>query len=74
MAASVARATLLVSILEDAQMARGPAPIGAVSEIESRVARLIQLDFAAGRTLNLDGWVLSLNEVRLCALAALNRA
>jgi hypothetical protein len=27
-------------------------------------------DFAAGRTIELDGWVMSLTEARLCAIAA----
>lgn len=29
-------------------------------------------DFAAGRIVNLDGWLLSATEVRICALAALS--
>lgn len=28
-------------------------------------------DFAAGRTVNVEGWILSLTEARLCAIAAL---
>lgn len=30
-------------------------------------------DFSAGRTVMIDGWVLSLTEARLCAIAALAR-
>lgn len=32
-----------------------------------------QADFAAGRTLILDGWVISVTEARQCALLVLNR-
>lgn len=31
-------------------------------------------DFAAGRTVNVDGWILSRTEARLCALVALDRS
>jgi acyl CoA:acetate/3-ketoacid CoA transferase alpha subunit len=31
-----------------------------------------QADFAEGRTVNIDGWILSRTEARLCALAALD--
>lgn len=31
-----------------------------------------QADFAEGRTVTVDGWILSLTEARLCALAALD--
>lgn len=38
---------------------------------QSAVLRLIQRDFAEGRTVLLDGWVLSVTEARQCALYSL---
>jgi hypothetical protein len=40
------------------------------SELRRAVAARQRADFAAGRTVLLDGWVLSRTEARLCALAA----
>ena len=40
------------------------------AQMRQRLARQIQADFAAGRTVRLDGWVVALTEARLCALAA----
>ncbi|EWY39914.1 hypothetical protein N825_04850 [Skermanella stibiiresistens SB22] len=41
-----------------------------VGDLRHRVAELQRADFTAGRTVTLDGWVLSRTEARLCALAA----
>lgn len=40
-------------------------------ETRSLLAAQQRADFAAGRTVMVDGWVLSQTEARLCALAAL---
>jgi hypothetical protein len=47
--------------------------IGRMSETELRawLRERQTRDFATGRIVNLDGWLLSATEVRLCALAAL---
>lgn len=42
--------------------------------LRALLARQQRADFACGRTVCLDGWVLSRTEARLCALAALERA
>ena len=41
--------------------------------LRALVAERQRGDFAAGRTVALDGWILSRTELRLCALAALSR-
>ena len=43
----------------------------AVEQIARRLRRAETDDFAAGRVVELSGWVLSRSEARLCALAAL---
>ena len=43
------------------------------SPVES-IRTQVQADFASGRTLMLDGWVLSATEARQCALFSLTRA
>jgi hypothetical protein len=40
--------------------------------IRSRVQDLVRRDFAEGRIVWVDGWILAVNEARLCALAALS--
>lgn len=62
---------LVNRILDDLQMEIAEAPRAGTGEIRKRLARRIQGDFAAGRTVILDGWLLTQTEVRLCALAAL---
>ena len=42
------------------------APLGAIADLPARAAA----DFAAGRTLAVDGWLLSRTEARLCAALA----
>jgi hypothetical protein len=43
------------------------------AELRTAVDRLVRNDFAQGRIVRVDGWILSLTEARLCALAALAR-
>lgn len=52
------------------QLEPGAAADGSTAWRESFSSRCRQ-DFADGQTVQVDGWVLSLTEVRLCALAAL---
>lgn len=44
---------------------------GSPSVSPRSLASRFSADFAAGRTVRLDGWVMSRSEARLCALAAL---
>jgi hypothetical protein len=49
-------------------------PEGAIypeSPLVSRVNEQVRRDFAAGRTVTLNGWILSLTEARQCALHSL---
>lgn len=48
--------------------ARSPAAAAAGPALAGHLARQIAADFAAGRTVILDGWVLALTEARQCAL------
>lgn len=41
-----------------------------VGEIRRHLARRIGADFAEGRTLTAGGWLLTITEARLCAIAA----
>lgn len=52
----------LLTALEQALAGSGHA------QATERLNALIRADFAVGRTINLDGWVLSVTECRLCAL------
>lgn len=45
----------------------------APGELRALLGRQQRQDFAAGRTVTLDGWILSRTEARLCALVALDR-
>lgn len=40
-------------------------------DIQQRLARSVQADFARGRTIQLEGWILSVTEARQCALYSL---
>ena len=55
--------------------ARGRGPISTRSSemvaLRARVDEQVQSDFADGRTVTLDGWILSLTEARQCALFSL---
>ncbi len=42
--------------------------------LRTLLAQQQRRDFASGRTVSIDGWVLSLTEARLCAIAALVRS
>jgi hypothetical protein len=39
--------------------------------LRATVDRCVRADFAAGRVVTVDGWILAATEARLCALAAL---
>jgi hypothetical protein len=64
------REALLSEILDDLALDAASAMRAKTSELARRLSRRIQMDFSQRRTLNLDGWVLSLAEVRFYALAA----
>jgi hypothetical protein len=64
------RARLLVQILDDLELDPSAVIQTKTHELGKRLSRRIQMDFSEGRTVNLDGWLLSLAEVRLYALAA----
>jgi hypothetical protein len=42
--------------------------------LRAGLARQVRADFACSRVVRVDGWVLSVTEARLCALAALTAA
>jgi len=74
-----ANADRLVQLLERrVRAAPGSADGGSVTHLsESGFAgdlqAAVRLDFQEGRTIDLDGWILARTELRLCALAALER-
>jgi hypothetical protein len=45
--------------------------LGHPNDLRGSLTRWQQADFATGRVVYVDGWVLSVTEARLCALAAL---
>jgi hypothetical protein len=67
--APASRATLLAAIL-DVLAPGGALPVG-TDAIRARISERIRADFAAGRTRTVDGWLLSVTETHLYALAAL---
>lgn len=44
------------------------------ARLRAGLARQLRVDFAQSRVVRVDGWVLSVTEARLCALAALTAA
>lgn len=60
--------------LEDAIRRSMPLSARLSSGGESPVARLVHADFADGRTVVVDGWILSATEARQCALFSLAAA
>ena len=66
------RTSLLSTILEDLELDITEAAQITANELGNRLSQRIQMDFSVGRTVSLDGWLLSLAEVRVCALAALS--
>jgi hypothetical protein len=67
------RKQVLAEALDDLQMDAASVVHADTREIAGRLAQRIRDDFAAGRTIMLDGWLLSLAETRLYALATLAR-
>jgi len=45
--------------------------VGSRQELAERVAAAVRRDFTDGRTVTVDGWVLSATEARLAAVASL---
>ena len=68
------RAQLLSDMLGDLRLDKDTLSHSDMTDIATRLSQLIRDDFATGRTLKLDGWLVSLTESRLCALAALKEA
>ena len=67
------RKQVLAEALDDLQMDANSVVHADAAEIAGRLSQRIRDDFAAGRTIMLDGWLLSLAETRLYALAALGQ-
>ncbi|HEX3753856.1 MAG TPA: hypothetical protein VHV26_02155 [Rhizomicrobium sp.] len=61
----------LDQILADLRLEPEDAAHMQTSEIRRRLAARIRADFAEGRTIRRDGWLIAVTEARLCALAAL---
>jgi hypothetical protein len=53
-------------------MTFGEVILRGANEIRMRLSERIRSDFARERTVKIDGWLLALAEVRLCALAVLH--
>lgn len=66
------RGALLAGIGSDLNMSFSDLTRAGVGEIHRLFSERIRMDFTTGRTLKIDGWLLSLAEVRLYALAALS--
>jgi hypothetical protein len=67
------RALMCASILGDLGFDHDSVLLAGAVEIGRRLSQQIRQDFAIGRTVMLEGWVLSLTETRLYVLAALAR-
>lgn len=65
------RGRILAELLDDLGMDADSAARASAGDIASRLTARIRNDFAVERTIMLDGWLLSLAETRLYALAAL---
>lgn len=67
--------TRLGADLDQALRCQGCDPAQASDDhLRAALARQIRADFAASRTVRVDGWILSTTEARLCGLAALSGA
>jgi len=67
------RALMCVSMLRDLDLDHESVLLAGAGDIGRRLSGRIRQDFAIGRTVMIEGWVLSLTETRLYALAALAR-
>jgi hypothetical protein len=67
------RAQLLGELLRDLRIDTESVLQLERTEIANRLAQRVRDDFAARNTVMLDGWLVSLTELRLCALAALTK-
>ncbi len=66
-----AREDVLTDLIEQSLGAEGSQASTEQAQLGDQLRRVIRADFKAGRVAVLDGWLLSLTEVRLCALMAL---
>ncbi len=63
------RKRLIAALFRDLRKTCNNVPAGdSASHLNSELRALVEDDFASGRTVILDGWVLSESECRLCAL------
>lgn len=60
-----------VDVLEHAILADLDPTMAATTPLEARVNDRVRHDFTAGRTVALNGWILSVTEARQCALYSL---
>jgi len=63
---------LAVAILAGVNMSATAAAGADTKVIRAKLAQAIRQDYAAGLTIKRDGWLLTITEARLCALAAHN--
>ncbi len=66
--AYLAANTTTKEALQTQILGQNPGPGSSASGITGQIAAAVQQDFTAGRTIILNGWVLSLTEARQCAL------
>lgn len=59
------------ALLKDLAFAEGGGISPDAEDIRTRISRSVRTDFAAERTIMVDGWLLSVTEAQLYALAAL---
>ena len=64
---------LLSEVLRDLHLDPESVRLLTMTEIAKRLAQRVRDDFATRNTVMLDGWLVSLTEMRLCALAALTK-
>lgn len=64
----------LAALLHDSLDTEAALPAGDLAGLRRLVDECIRGDFAAGRVVDVDGWLLSVTEARICALASLERS
>lgn len=65
------RSWLVARILDDGSAPAASPAMFASDELRRRIARRRREDFTQSETVQVEGWILSRTEARLCALAAL---
>jgi hypothetical protein len=58
-------------LLAAAFLTEQPAAFATIDELRASILMQIHGDFAEGRVVNVDGWLLAVTEARLCALVTL---